>query len=95
MSKAETPVLMSPSNPEGWKLEELCAQMALEVETLKSPKIATDPRWQAKRVLRNNQQIVGLLKQAEALQRDSYDVLDAMKANEGPLGTPRIGAGSQ
>lgn len=86
-------VLMSPENPGGWKLEELLAQLHREVST-KCAKIETDSRPPAKHVLRNNQQIMGLLKQAEALQRDSYDVLDAMGPNQGPLGKPRIGEGS-
>ena len=87
------PVLMSPENPTGWKLEDLLRELQSEVLG-KCNKISADTRWQARRVLRNNEQIVGLLAQAEALQRDSYDVLDAMAPNEGPLGKPRIGNGS-
>jgi len=85
-------ILMSATNPEGVKLEELLAQLQQEV-TAKSAKIVSDTRPQARHVLRNNQQIIGLLMQAEALQRNSYDVLDAISANQGPTGTPRIGSG--
>lgn len=87
------PVLMSPENPEGWKLEELLERLRREIVT-KCEKIHNDKRPVARAVLRNNEQIIGLLFQAEALQRDSYDKLDAMAPNEGPLGKPRIGAGS-
>jgi len=86
-------VLMGPGNPSGWKLEDLLATLQREVRE-KSAKIADDARPVARAVLRNNQQIIGLLAQAEALQRSSYDMLDALAPNQGPLGTPRIGAGS-
>lgn len=87
-------VLMSPKTPDGWKLEDLLRQLQFEIG-LKSAKIENDARPVARAVLRHNQQIVALfLAQAEALQRGSYDLLDAMAPNEGPLGRPRIGAGS-
>jgi hypothetical protein len=88
-----TPVLMGPTNPTGWKLEDLLWQIREEVGA-KSNKLLCDARPTARAVLRNNQQVMGLLQQAEALQRDSYDRLDAMAPNEGPLGKPRIGEGS-
>lgn len=85
---------MSDRNPTGWKLEELADQLAEEIEFHKSPKIADDKRPEARHVLRNNQRIVGHLKIIAALQRDSYDVLSRLGPNQGPTGTPRIGAGS-
>lgn len=88
-----TTILMGPLNPQGWKLEDLLEQLQGEVNA-KSFKICADDRPVARAVLRRNQQIVGLLAQAEAIQRHSYDLLDAMAPNEGPLGKPRIGAGS-
>lgn len=94
------PVLMSPANPNGWKLEELAAQLRDEVKG-KCLKILEDDRPVARSVLHNNQLILGKLRQIEELlggieaaQRDSYAQLDAMAPNEGPLGTPRIGEGS-
>jgi len=81
---------MGRDNPEGFKLEELLHNLIEEVE-LKCSYICDDPRIEAKTVLRNNQQIMGLLLQAESLQRLSYDVLDTMGKNEGPLGKFRIG----
>ncbi len=83
-------ILMSSTNPNGLKLEELLAKLQ-EAVRVKSAKISSDSRPQALHVLRNNQQIIGLLMQAEALQRDSYDVLSAMGPNQGPTGIPRIG----
>ena len=87
------PLLMSAENPNGRKLEELLAQLQEEVQQ-KSVKIAQDARPHARHVLRNNQQIIGLLMQAEALQRNSYDVLAQLGPNQGPTGTPRTGPGS-
>lgn len=86
-------ILMGPQNPTGWKLEDLLEALQFEVMK-KCDKIISDSRPVSRKVLRNNQQIIGLLAQAEALQRDSYDRLDAMAPNEGPLGKPRIGEGS-
>jgi len=83
-------ILMGRDNPNGHKLEDLLHKVAGEVQA-KCKFIDSDPRIEAKTVLRNNQQIIGLLKQAEALQRNSYDVLDTMAPNEGPLGKYRIG----
>jgi len=83
-------ILMGRDNTTGYKLEELLHEVASEV-FVKCTFICDDPRIEAKAVLRNNQQIIGLLAQAEALQRHSYDVLDNMSKNEGPLGKYRIG----
>jgi len=83
-------ILMGRDNPDGYKLEELLNMLVSEVET-KNTYIESDPRLEAKQVVCNNKQIIGLLQQAEALQRMSYAVLDNMSANEGPLGKYRIG----
>ena len=88
--RAKDHVLMGTENPDGWKLEELLVKLQFEVGN-KSAKIEKDTRLEAKTVLHHNMQIIGLLQQAEALQRQSYAILDAMAPNEGPLGTPRIG----
>lgn len=83
-------VLMGSENPNGWKLGELLSQLQCEV-SCKSIKIERDTRIQSKTVQNNNAQIIGLLKQAEAIQSQSYAILDEMGPNEGPLGQPRIG----
>lgn len=84
---------MSPSNPNGWKLEDLLQALRLEVQG-KCLKIAADDRPVAKCVLGNNRAIMQLLAEAETLQRDSIASLDAFAPNQGPTGTPRIGEGS-
>ena len=88
------PVLMSAENPVGWKLEELLAQLRGEISA-KSEKVLGDGRPAALRLLRNNQQILGLLAQAEALQRDSLDHLLLVGSDPGPAGMPRVGAGQR
>ncbi|MEC0282316.1 hypothetical protein [Terribacillus saccharophilus] len=80
-------VLMGSENYNGWKLEELLAQLKHEV----SHKIIEDPSPQAQTVVRNNLSIIEHLGAAEALQRSSGIVFDALRANEGPTGNPRIG----
>jgi len=84
------PILMSAENPHGWKLEELLSQINTEVSH-KINKVIDDETPQAQVVVRNNLAIVEHLAAAEALQRASYIVLDAMRPNEGPTGKPRIG----
>lgn len=88
------PILMSPQNPDGHKLEELLSQVRLEVEG-KCLKIAQDQRAIAQRVHGNNRRIIALLMEAESIQRESMAALDAFRPNEGPLGRPRIGEGSK
>jgi len=83
-------VLMGSENHNGWKLEELLAQVKHEVSH-KINKIIDDPSPQAKTVVRNNLAIIEHLGAAEALQRSSGIVLDALRVNEGPAGKPRIG----
>lgn len=83
-------LLMSNNNPNGWKLEELLEQIKQEIAQ-KINKIIDDTSPQAQLVVRNNQAIIEHLGAAEALQRSSFVVLDAMKPNEGPTGKPRIG----
>ena len=83
-------ILMGRDNPNGFKLEDLLADVVDEIAT-KCSYIADDTSLEARHVLRNNQQIMGLLAQAAALQRLSYDILDAKAPNEGVHGKYRIG----
>jgi hypothetical protein len=83
-------ILMGSENHNGWKLEELLSQLKKEVSE-KINKIINDESPQSQLVVRNNLAIIEHLGAAEALQRSSYIVLDAMKENEGPTGKPRIG----
>lgn len=84
------PILMSTENPTGWKLEELLAQLATELQA-KTDKIANDVRPAARTVHLNNLHIIRLLGQAAILQQRSLAALDAVAPDPGPLGTPRIG----
>ena len=83
-------LLMGSNNPNGWKLEELLEQIKQEISH-KINKIIDDASPQAQLVVKNNLSIIEHLGAAEALQRSSFVVLDAMKPNEGPTGKPRIG----
>lgn len=83
-------ILMGSENHNGWKLEELLEKVKLEVSQ-KVNKVINDPSPQAQLVVRNNLAIIEHLGAAEALQRSSGIVLDALRKNEGPAGTPRIG----
>lgn len=83
-------ILMSAENLNGYKLEDLLAQVKEEVAG-KINKIINDPSPHAQLVVRNNLAIIEHLGAAEALQRTSYIVLDAKAPNQGPTGQPRIG----
>ncbi len=84
------PVLMSRDNPTGWKLEELTEKLRVEIQA-KSLNIAGDMSIEAQTVTNNNFQIIGLLMQVEALQRQSFAVMSQLGKDQGPTGNPRIG----
>ena len=83
-------VLMGAETPDGWKLEELLDKLVEEVEE-KSVKVAHDNSLLSQTVQNHNLQIIGLLRQAQALQQQSMRLLDEKAPNEGATGTPRIG----
>jgi hypothetical protein len=85
-----TTVLMGSENHTGWKLEEILDQLAQEVAA-KTLKLKNDQSNLARFVAGNNAVIVTHLENAAALQRSSYQALDAHKPNQGPAGEPRIG----
>ncbi|WP_052954872.1 hypothetical protein [Microvirga vignae] len=93
MPNSKPPVLMSPENPTGWKLEELLGALQHEVHN-KCARIARDDRPVAKAVLRNNHRIIDLLRVAMSLQEESLAALASIAPDPGPLGKPRIGEGS-
>lgn len=84
------PVLMSRDNPTGWKLEELTENLRVEIQA-KSLNISGDMSIQAQTVTNNNFQIIGLLMQIEALQRQSFAVMSQLGEDQGPTGKQRIG----
>lgn len=87
------PVLMTPDNPTGWKLEDLVAQLKVEI-LAKCDRIKDDSRPQAMRVMLNNASIIALLDKIRVIQRGSLALLDQLGPDNGPLGAPRIGKGS-
>ncbi len=87
-------ILMSAENPGGAKLEEHLRDLIGEIE-VKCAKIADDPRNVAKDVHRNNRDIIARLRECVTLQEHSQRILtEAMGADRGPTGVPRIGKGS-
>lgn len=91
---ASIPVLMSPQNPEGWKLEELFDRLIVEIQE-KCAKIQDDKRMEARTVLRNNWAIIALLEEGARRQRHSMETLALIGPSQGPTGVPRIGVGSE
>jgi hypothetical protein len=88
------PVLMSPDNPNGWKLEDLLLQLTVEI-TGKNLKIENDHRSEAIVVHNNNNRIIEMLRDCYRLQTNSMETLAKIGPNQGPLGKPRIGEGSE
>jgi hypothetical protein len=84
------PILMSRDNHHGWKLEELVEKLRGEIMS-KSLNIAADMSFEAQTVKNNNFQILGLLMQVEAFQRQSFVVMSKLGKDQGPKGVPRIG----
>ncbi|MGL1310971.1 hypothetical protein ACSTKO_23215 [Vibrio parahaemolyticus] len=84
-------VLMSRENPNGWKLESLTEKLREEINS-KSLNIASDPSVEAQLVTNNNFQIIGLLMQIEALQRESMVIMSQLGPDQGPTGRARLGA---
>jgi hypothetical protein len=93
MSTPTTPVLISVDNPTGWKLEEMLPHLRHEVAD-KNARLAGDASATAVLVRSNNFRIPDHLLAAEELQRDTQARLDALAPDQGPSGTPRIGAGT-
>lgn len=86
----KAPVLMSRDNPSGWKLESLAEKLREEIQG-KTLNIAGDTSIEAQTVVNNNFQIIGLLMQVEALQRQSFVVMSTLGEDKGPTSNPRIG----
>jgi len=83
-------ILMTRENPEGFKLEELTEKLRMEIQA-KTINIAGDKSFPAQTVTNNNAQIIGLLFQIEAIQRQSFVVMAQIRKDDGPNGEPRIG----
>jgi hypothetical protein len=78
-------------HPQGWKLEELLTEIQNDI-VRRSEKITGDLRPQARAVLQNNIEILGLLTQCIHKAEASTKILDAMGRSESERGgAPRIG----
>jgi hypothetical protein len=90
MNDQKTPLLMSHENPNGWKLEDILAQLQSEL-IIKTNKIVNDQSETAINVRTNNYGILDRLHSAQVLQLNSCSILAKKAPDQGPLGDPRIG----
>lgn len=84
-----TKFLRTAEKPDGWKLEDILSEIQNDI-VRRSQKIIDDTRPEARAVLNNNIEILGLLTACVAKALDSTRVVDSI----GPPakdGTPRIG----
>ncbi len=79
-----TKFFSTPEHPEGHRLEEVLTNIQTEL-VRRSNKIVVDPRNEARRVLQNNIEILGLLTKCIKLAEDSTRVVNS-------IGLPRPGA---
>ncbi|MCJ2102422.1 hypothetical protein [Methylobacterium sp. E-046] len=93
MSTTTTKVLMSADNPAGWKLEELLAQIAQDLRA-KNDRLEGDASPTSKAIRINNLGIIDCLALAGVRQSDTLRRLNLLGPDQGPGGTPRIGAGA-
>lgn len=83
-------LLMSRDNPDGWPLEDLLSLVCIEL-LAKTVRLNGDRTPAARGTRARNRQVVGLLTQAEALQRETLEELDTLGPDQGPRGVPRLG----
>lgn len=83
-------LLMSKENPNGWKLEELLAQIHRELGE-KNQLLLNDDCKVSEMIQLNNHEIMYNLMDSIHLQNDTMNRLDALGENQGPTGKPRIG----
>lgn len=87
-----THYLASDSNPDGYRLEDILADIRKDVLT-RCLKIADDDRVEALHVMNNNMKVLNLISEAIELAQDSSTVLDKAfgKSTSESGGNPRIG----
>lgn len=93
MSTPTTKVLMSAGNPTGRKLEELLVEIAEDLR-VKNDSLEADPSPTSRAVRINNLGILDCLALAGVRQLDTLRRLNLIGPDQGPNGTPRIGAGA-
>ena len=97
---ANTTVLISKDNPEGYKLEDLLTTLLADLE-LKTNELSgkLDTNVSAFncskkdvmcRILENDTKIMAALKTAILARNDSAQALATLGVDQGPTGTPRI-----
>ena len=83
-----TKLLITPENPNGWRLEDILAEIQNDI-VRRTQKIIDDPRPDARAVLNNNVDIMSMLGKCVERALDSTRILDSLGPHE--EGQPRIG----
>lgn len=86
-----TKLLLSPDNPDGWKLEDIIDEIQNDI-IRRTARIVDDNRPEARTVLHNNIEIMQLLTVCSEKAYDSTRVLNTLGPSVSPNGgAPRIG----
>ncbi|MCJ2020597.1 hypothetical protein MKK84_24740 [Methylobacterium sp. E-065] len=93
MSTPTTKVLMSAGNPSGFKLEELLTAIVQDLR-IKNDALEGNASPTSTAIRVNNLGIIDCLALAGVRQNDTLRRLDLLGPDQGPGGTPRIGAGA-
>ncbi len=86
-----TKLLVSPNNPDGWKLEDILDEIQNDI-VRRTARIVDDNRPEARAVLHNNIEIMQLLTSCSEKAHDSTRVLNTLGPSVSTRGgVPRIG----
>ncbi len=86
-----TKLLVSPKNPDGWKLEDILDEIQNDI-VRRTDRIVDDDRPEARAVFHNSIEILRLLTACSEKARDSTRVLDTLGPSvSADGGFPRIG----
>ena len=84
----KTTLLVTADNPDGWTLEDILTEIQNDMFR-RSSKIIEDNRGEARQVLQNNVEILGLLTTCIEKAHESTAILNSLGPHED--GKPRIG----
>lgn len=85
----KTTFLVTEENPDGWKIEDILVTIQNDIFR-RTQKIVSDPRDEARAVIKNNIEILGLLSECIEKAKESTQLLNrAFGPHED--GKPRIG----
>ncbi len=84
----KTTFLVTPENPDGWRIEDLLAEVQNDI-IRRTQKIIDDIRPDARAVLNNNIEIMTLLSKCIERAQDSTRILNSLGPHQ--EGQPRIG----